>query len=268
MPYPLRLRAPRSLALRALRRRLRLLSRRPFVGWLAREPEIVVRVPRLDSELLAAIRLVAPHYTGLVADEASRRLWELDQNRSCWVEDAVLAPLLRDLPPPRRILEIGAGLGRSAVFFSRRHFPAARFDLFDATGHEEKYELAGRRHADSFCGNLEALRRCLAFNRVENFDILDGDLSGGQIPIPPEPYDLIYSFYAVGFHWSVDHWLDEILAVAHQRTLCAVIVPSHYEPSARIAALPHLLLEASPLLLPAPLATVYFLVFTPGAAVW
>jgi hypothetical protein len=259
--------APRSLFLRKLQRRAHRLWRLPWAGWTAREPEAIVKVPPLDAALVSAIKLIAPQYSDLQADEQGRQLWERDQNHSCWAEDAALSPILRTMPTPRRILEIGPGLGRSAIFFSRRYFPDASFDLFDATGHGTKYELLGNRYDDSFCGNLALLQRCLGFNHVTNARVVDAGGRGGRLP-SADKYDFIYSFYAVGFHWSLDHWLDEILAVSHSETLCALIVPSHYQPSARIALLPHRLVQASPLLQPDPYSTIYVLVFTPRPVAW
>ncbi len=261
-------RAPRSLIWRTLRRRVRRVARQPIARWVAREPETVVRIPPIDDVFVRAVRLIAPQYDWLRADERSRLVWERDQNSSCWTEDTALSPLLRAMPPPRRVLEIGPGLGRSAVFFSQRYFPHARFDLFDATGEDTKYELLGGRSVASFCGNLELLRRTLDFNEVHGYRILDARLTDGRLPPQDEPYDFIYSFWSVGFHWALDHWLDEILSVAHPGTLCAFIVPSHYQPSPWVASLPHVMLEASPALRASPLATTYFLVFTPKPVSW
>ncbi len=240
----------------------------PFRRWIAREAESVVRVPPLDPAFVSALKLIAPQYESLQTDERSRLFWERDQNSACSTEDAALGPLLHAMPPPRRILEIGPGLGRSAVFLSKRYFPTARFDLFDATGHTTKYELEGSRYEDSFCGNLDVLRRCLEFNQVRDFSIINASATGGHLQPPAQKYDLIYSFYAVGFHWSVDHWLDEILGACHDATLCVLMVPSHYQPSPRIASLPHAILEGSAPTLPEPWSTAYFLVFTPKPVPW
>ncbi|MDP1580397.1 MAG: hypothetical protein Q8M02_08970, partial [Candidatus Didemnitutus sp.] len=195
-----------------------------------------------------------------------RRFWERDQNNSCWLEATILDPLLRSMPAPQRILEIGPGLGRSVAFFSKRHFPAAHFDLYDATGHETKYELAGQRYSDSFCGNLPLLTRTLEFNGVTNFQLLDANRATGRLPLPPQPYDFVYSFFAVGFHWSLEHWLDELLALGGPQTLYVFTVAPNFVPSARLAAMPSLLLQGSSQLFPE--ATTYLFAFTPEPAPW
>jgi hypothetical protein len=260
--------APRSRNVRILRTLARQAWRKPLSRWVGRKPSIVVRVPPLDAELVTAINLVAPHYSWMRADEASRRYWQDDQNCSCWREDAALGPLLATMPRPRRILELGPGLGRSAVFYSQRYFPDAQFDLLDSTGGAIRYECLGPRYDDSFCGDLRSLRRCLDYNGVTRSRILDAKATGGHIPVPSAPYDFIYSYYAVGYHWTLDHWLDEILAVCHPDTLCAFGVHPEFNPSPRLKALPHLLLEASPRLSPVPWETSFIFAFTPGRNTW
>lgn len=261
-------RAPRSIFLRTLIRRARYVARRPLLRWIAREPETVVTIPPLDASFVAALKLIAPQYGDLSTDEASRQFWERDQNGSCWTEDAALGELFRAMPPPRRVLEIGPGLGRSAAFFSRRYFPDAQFDLYDATGSSTKYELEGSRYDDSFCGNLDVLRRVVDFNGLTRYRVIDAGAINGHLPVPDQPYDLIYSFWAVGFHWSLDHWIDEILAAAHDQTLCVFTVPSRYQPSPRIAAMPHLLVDSAPCLRTSPNSTTYYLALVPRGASW
>jgi SAM-dependent methyltransferase len=247
---------------------VRYVARRPLLPWIAREPETVVRIPPLDDSSVAAIKLIAPQYSDLTTDEASRRFWERDQNGSCWTEDAALSDLFGAMPPVRRVLEIGPGVGRSAAFFSRRWFPDAHFDLYDATGSSTKYELNGPRYDDSFCGNLDLLRRVVEYNGVKNYRILDASTTNGRLPVPDHPYDLIYSFWAIGFHWSLDHWIEEILATAHDQTLCVFTVPSRYEPSPRIAAMPHLLIDSAPCLRTSPTSTTYYLALLRRPASW
>lgn len=262
------MRAPRSLVLRTLTRRARYVTRRPFLRWIGREPETVVRIPPLDTLFVDVIKLIAPQYAHLTTDETSRRFWERDQNASCWTEDDAVGDLFRAMPKPRRVLEIGPGLGRSAAFFRQRYFPDAQFDLFDATGSSTKYELGGQRYEDSFCGNLDLLRRVVDFNGVTKYRVIDAGATKGHLPVPDQPYDLIYSFWAVGFHWSLDHWLDEILATTHDQTLCVFTVPNRFQPSTRVNAMPHVIIESAPCLRTSPTATTYYLAFVPRPAPW
>jgi len=259
-------RAPKSFFLREAQRQARRVALGPFGSLLSRKPETVVRVPPLDDAFVSAIKLVAPQYPDFTANEQTRLTWEQDQNNSCWAEEWAVGDILSAMPPPKRILEIGPGFGRSAAFFSKRRFPNATFDLFDATGGDTKYEMLGKRYEDSFCGNLPLLERNLEFNGVSNYRILDARESGGRLSGRGDKYDLIYSFYAVGFHWSIEHWLDEIIALSHDSTLGIFIVPSNFLISDRVRALPHRIVQASPPM--RPWVTIYFLLITPKPQPW
>lgn len=257
--------APVSPFWRKVRRNLRRLALAPLRRRLVRPPDTVVSVPSLDDAMRSAIALIAPGFM-LPPGEAGRRLWEQDQNNSCRTEDDAAGPILRAMPPPRRILEIGPGLGRSAVYFSRRYFPEAEFTLFDATGHDTKYALIGPRRHDSFCGNLPLLERCLRHNGLTCYRIVDAGSTGGRLPASDGPYDLIYSFFAVGFHWALEDWLDEILALGAPHTLHLMTVANHFRFPERLQKMPRLLLQAHSGLY--PLSTTYFCAFVPAPQPW
>jgi SAM-dependent methyltransferase len=168
------------------------------------------RSPPLDPELIGAVRAITPQFS-LRLDETSRRVWELSQNGSSWAEYEALAPLLEALPEPAKILEIGPGMGRSVVFLSRHmDWCKATFDLYEGEGKAKKYPLNAARATDSFCGDLGQLCRVLDFNQVKNYRLFDAAESGFRLDGLPGPYDLVYSFYGVGFHWSLADFWDEI----------------------------------------------------------
>lgn len=173
--------------------------------------ERLFRSPPFTPEFAAAARRITPQFH-LAADEASREIWELSQNGSSWGELEVLEPILRRLSEPRRVLEIGPGLGRSAVFFKKRlGWQQVPFDLYEGEGEATKYTADGPRFEDSFCGDFAALQAALEFNGIEAATIEDAAAHGYRLSDLPGPYDLVYSFYAVGYHWSLEHFLDEIL---------------------------------------------------------
>ena len=187
--------------------------------------------PPLTPELLAAIKLISPRLW-LAQDERSRRIWEKEQNGTCWSEYEALRPLLAGTEKPRRVLEIGPGLGRSVVFFSKQFgWQESEIHLFDADGAATKYKQkfydAGK-HAleDSFCGNLGLLRSLLDYNEVSKYTIFDARQT--RLAKLPGPYDLIYSFYSIGFHWSLELYLGDLLPLMHDRTLALFTVKKDF----------------------------------------
>ena len=193
------------------------------------QKERVFRAPPLTPELCAAIKLISPQFD-LTPDEASRRFWEADQNGSCWGEYEVLGPLLEALPKPAKVLEIGPGLGRSTVFFKKKlGWHETEFHLFEGKGTTSKYTSMGPRSVESFCGSPEWLTRCLEYNGVERYTLHEALELDGELSSLPGPYDLIYGFYSIGFHWGLEHFLDELVALMHLRSVAAFTVEPRFE---------------------------------------
>lgn len=203
------------------------------------ERELLFRAPELTPELVEAIRAITPQFK-LRCDEASRRVWELSQNGSCWGEVEALEPLLRGLGRPRRVLEIGPGLGRSVVFLKRRlGWEDVPFDLFEGDGPARRYPLLAPRSSDSFRGDLGALVRVLEHNGTRGWRIVDaGERAGRLVELDP-PYDLVYSFYGVGFHWRLEDFWEELLPLLGERGVGIFTVWHSFEVFPRLAALPH-----------------------------
>lgn len=203
------------------------------------EREIHFRAPPLAPELLAAIRRISPQFH-LDADERSRDFWQRNQNGLCWGELDAVEAWLRPLPVPGKVLDIGPGLGRSAVFLrAALGWEAAEFHLYEGSGSETRYTRSGPRFEDSFCGDLEALETVLRYNGMERFRIFDAHELGARLAGLPGPYDVLYSFYAIGFHWSIDLFLDEILDLMHDRSVAVFTLHYRSPDLGRAAELPH-----------------------------
>lgn len=189
--------------------------------------EHVFHAPPFTPELVTTVKLIAPHLH-FSADETCRLVWERDQNGACWGEYEALAPLLNRLPPPRTILEVGPGLGRSVVFFSKKlHWDESDIHLYEGDGHTTKYALMGPRMEESFCGNINLLRYILTYNGILNVTIFDA--RQWKLPDLPGPYDLLYSFYSIGYHWSLEHFLEDLLSLMHDASIAVFIVPAKFK---------------------------------------
>ncbi|MEZ5331803.1 MAG: hypothetical protein R2991_07065 [Thermoanaerobaculia bacterium] len=201
--------------------------------------ELLFRAPTLTPSLVKAIRAITPQFK-LRCDETSRRVWELSQNGSCWGEMDALEPLLHGLGRPRRVLEIGPGLGRSTVFLKRRlGWEDVPFDLFEGNGPAHRYPLLAPRSADSFRGDLEALAAVLEHNGTREWRLIDAGPRGGRLVDLEPPYDLVYSFYGVGFHWRLEDFWEEILPLLGTDGVGIFTVWHAFETFPELARLPH-----------------------------
>lgn len=190
--------------------------------------ERIFHAPPFTQELVTAIKLIAPHFN-LTTNEKSRLFWEADQNGACWGEYEALSSLFEAMPQPTKILEIGPGMGRSLVFFSKKlGLENCEIHAYEGDGNTTKYRLMGPRFEDSFCGNLDLLKQVLDFNGIKNAKIFDANKI--QLSALPGPYDFLYSFYSIGFHWALEHFLDDILGLLHDNSIAVFTIPPQFTP--------------------------------------
>jgi hypothetical protein len=209
--------------------RIRSVASKPNAG------EAVFQSPPFTEDVVQAVRLISTRLS-LKADERSRLLWQQESNDAAAVEYDALRPLLEAIPKPRRVLEIGPGLGRSVVYFSKRGVWAddAQIDLYDTTGSSTKYK---QQHYDapppwpdvsSFCGNIPLLEQMLRYNGIENYKVWDA----ATLPMAklPGDYDLIYGFYSIGFHWSLQHYLGDLAPLLGASGVLLCTLNKHFAP--------------------------------------
>lgn len=190
------------------------------------------KAPSFTEELVQAIKLISPQF-GLSIDERSRLFWEEDQNGACWGEYKALAPLFKAMPKPKKVLEIGPGLGRSVVFFYKKlGWEKSEIAVYEGEGNKTKYTILGPRFEDSFCGNFAMLQKVLSYNGLNNIILYDA----AKIALKelPGPYDFIYSFYAIGFHWSLEHFLPDIAKLMHDKSIAVFTVPNNFAPFSQL----------------------------------
>ena len=194
--------------------------------------------PPFTEEVVSAIRLISTRLP-LKADEASRLLWQSESNAASEAEYEALLPLLQQLEKPRRVLEIGPGFGRSVVFFLKKGLiEGSEISLYDANGTSTRYKQKYYEHppkwpdTSSFCGNLTLLRSMLDYNGVKPYQVFDAE----QLPLAalPGPYDLIYGFYSIGFHWSLEYYLDDVEALLHERSLLVCTLNKNFRTFPRL----------------------------------
>lgn len=205
--------------------------------------ELHFRAPPLTPELLAAIGRISPQFR-LRPTERSRRFWELNQNGLCWGEYLALQPFLDRLGRPAKVLDLGPGLGRSAIFFQKvRGWQEVPLHLYEGAGEATRYTQAGPRFGDSFCGDLDALTAVLRFNEAHSWRIFDAAELEADLSRLPGPYDLVYSFFAIGFHWSIEHFFDDLLALMSDRSLAAFSLHDRFAGSAVLERVPHRIVD-------------------------
>lgn len=118
-----------------------------------------------------------------------------------------IRPYLKDLNP-KVVLDVGAGIGRASVYFFKYfRWTDTRFVLAD--GDSGETQLSGMRAGKSeFYNSLDATRAFCEANGLHNFEIFN--LERYKWAELNHRLDLVYSFMALGFHWPINPFLNNI----------------------------------------------------------
>ena len=148
----------------------------------------------LLPEIAAALKISVDKLLGYTAFKGDTSYYEDDYRKPEYYwgvqPSAMCLKVLEMLPPTRRlkILDIGCGEGKDAVFFARCGYDVSAFDISEA-GIEKTKRLAdtARVHVRTFKANL------LDYRLEENYDVLFS--SGVLHYIKPELRDTIMANY-------------------------------------------------------------------------
>jgi hypothetical protein len=59
----------------------------------------------------------------------------------------------------------------------------------------------------------------------------------------PGPFDFLYGFYSIGYHWSLEHFFDEVVELVGKSGIAVFTVPRNFEPFPRLRQLSYGLIE-------------------------
>ena len=123
---------------------------------------------------------------------------------------------LKDINPSVAV-DVGSGIGRASVFFFK-YFNWIDTLFILADGDSGDKQLSGIREGKTdFYNSLEATEAFCRANGMSNFRTLNLEKSKWR-ELDCKP-DLIYSFKALGFHWPVNSFLEEIYPLLNDKCL-------------------------------------------------
>ena len=110
------------------------------------------------------------------------------------------------LEQPRTCLELGCGLGRMSVFFLKKlNWHGTKFYLLD--GDSGTVQISGVRgnRCGEFYNSLQATRDFCQQNGMLHPQVIR------EVSQIEQSIDMCYSFLSIGWHWSIELYLDSIL---------------------------------------------------------
>ena len=82
------------------------------------------------------------------------------------------------------------------------------------------------------CSDSAQVRRMLDYNGVTGYHVHDAR----EMPLRalPGPFDLIYGFYSIGFHWSLEYYLDDLEPLMHEHSVLVCTLNKNFRPFAAL----------------------------------
>lgn len=112
---------------------------------------------------------------------------------------------------PHYVMDIGAGIGRASVYLHNKYkWDNTIFYLLDGNGGEIQYDQL-RTGKDEFYNSFYCAK---LFCENNGLKIIQLNANKEWISYITKSIDLIYSFLAIGFHWPIDFYLDDIYSIS------------------------------------------------------
>ena len=110
---------------------------------------------------------------------------------------------------PNKILEIGCGIGRMSIYINSQLDYEPKFILLDGTGHQPRYGYS-EININKFYNNMKMTGEFCRLNGLTNFMLFD--INKHKLSELSE-VDMVTSFLAVGVHFPIEHYLDELMNI-------------------------------------------------------
>lgn len=165
--------------------------------------------PRINSLIPMETKI---DMINVVFPESVMKYVELQANNDFMIYDnppyvSVVNDFLQSLTP-RYCLELAAGIGRMSVYFNKRFgWQDAFFYLQDGDSGTNQYGGVRHSNGEEYYNSFNSTRDFCEANGLGNRKILN-DVSEIDHQI-----DFCYSFAAIGFHWSIDLYLDKLVPI-------------------------------------------------------
>ena len=116
---------------------------------------------------------------------------------------------------PKNILDIGCGLGVINIFLNEFYSQKSNFTLVDKNYIDKKVAYGFNNNSESY-NKLEITKDFLKLNRLKEkqLELINADESF----VINKKYELIISLFSMGYHYSIDNYIDIIKKISTKKT--------------------------------------------------
>lgn len=134
---------------------------------------------------------------------------------------------------PKNVLELGCGLGRVSVAFYNAFSLWAKTNFYLLDGDSGIKQIAGINYNSnkSFYNSLKLTKEFCLVNGIPRNQIMliNAEQMESFSFTEGIRFDFVYSFFAIGFHWPIDLYLERLLPYLNSDSiLCFGIRPNIY----------------------------------------
>ena len=112
------------------------------------------------------------------------------------------------LEEPKNILELGCGVGSTSVYFFNKlnNLKNSTFYLLDGDSGEKCICSLNYKSSKDYYNSMLATKQFCDKNEMKNYVLINYE----EENIPEVKFDLVYSTFAIGFHWPISLYLDKL----------------------------------------------------------
>lgn len=154
-------------------------------------------------------------------------------NLNCYEESEILDLICEKIKDkePRNVLELGSGIGRGTLYIYKKiGWENTHFYLLDSNGEKIKGGISNSKK-NFFYNSTKAAKLFCKDNGLKKFTVIDIE----KEEMPDVKFDIVFSVISIGFHWSVDKYLDKLVDKLHKDSLLLFQTRSIYNKNKKTA---------------------------------
>ena len=131
------------------------------------------------------------------------------------LSDSEYSAIKEFINDPKKIVDLGCGLGRMSVYMNHMLSSEAMYYLADSTNSIDSVKY-GWNPEPAFYNDLSITEEFCKINGLDNFKVVD--ITKGELD-ELKDIDLVMSFMSVGFHYPIEGYINQLLNITSDNAI-------------------------------------------------